>query len=145
MLPWKPRKRQILPVSQNLSLVYFSPAKFRLVSSNLSLAIVWQMTHTQKLPKLCSATFKYKLQLHTSSVIFTSSLHKKKKMGKRLFNSPAGARSGGGPTTPIAPSTCFVYLWSTDLWHHIRLQSCCSVFARSTKMDARCHLVFSLF
>ena len=54
-------------------------------------------------------------------------------------------RTGGGPTTPIAPGTCFVYLWSTDLWHHIRLQSCCSVFARSTKMDARCHLVFSLF
>ena len=32
MLPWKLRKRQILPVSQNLSLVYFSPAKFRLAS-----------------------------------------------------------------------------------------------------------------
>ena len=79
MLPWKPRKRQILPVSQNLSLVYFSPAKFRLVSSNLSLAIIWQMIHTQKLPKLCSATLKYKLQLHTSSVIFMSSLHKEKK------------------------------------------------------------------
>ena len=42
----------------------------------------------------------------------------------------------GGPTTPIAPSTCFVSLWSTDLWHHIRLQSCCFVFARSTKMEA---------
>ena len=29
----------------------------------------------------------------------------------------------GGPTT----SRNFVYLWSTDLWHHIRLQGCCSV------------------
>ena len=114
MLPWRLRKRQILPVSQNLSLVYFSPAKFRLrvwdekraplktpawedkfrlVSSNLSLAIIWQMTYTKKLPKLCSATLKYKLHLHTAPVIFMSSLHKKKKMGKRLFNSPAGARS----------------------------------------------------
>ena len=110
MLPWKLRKRQILPVSQNLSLVYFSPAKFRLashagvfrgacfwdekraplktpawedkfrlVSSNLSLAIIWQMTYTQKLSKPCSATLKYKLHLHTSPVIFMSSLYKKKK------------------------------------------------------------------
>ena len=105
MLPWKPRKHQILPVSQNLSLVYFSPAKFRLVSSNLSLAIIWQMTHTQKLPKLCSATLKYKLQLHTSSVIFMSSLHKKKKMGKRLFNSPAGARSSNKILSKIKSET----------------------------------------
>ena len=30
----------------------------------------------------------------------------------------------------------FVYLWSTDLLHHIRLQSCCSVFERGTKMEA---------
>ena len=58
MLPWKLRKRQILPVSQNLSSVYFSLAKFQLVSCNLSLAIIWQMTYTQKLPKLCSATLK---------------------------------------------------------------------------------------
>ena len=56
MLPWKLRKRQILPVNQNLSLVYFPPAKFQLVSCNLSLAMIWQMTYTQKLPKLCSAT-----------------------------------------------------------------------------------------
>ena len=43
-------------VSQNLSSVYFSLAKFQLVSCNLSLAIIWQMPYTQKLPKLCSAT-----------------------------------------------------------------------------------------
>ena len=56
MLPWKLRKRQILPVNQNLSSVYFSLAKFQLVSYNLSLALIWQMTYTHKLPKLCSAT-----------------------------------------------------------------------------------------
>ena len=56
MLPWKLRRRQILPVNQNVSLVYFSPAKFQLVSCNLSLAMIWQMTYTHKLPKLCSAT-----------------------------------------------------------------------------------------
>ena len=44
MLPWKLQKRHILPVSQNLSSVYFSPAKFQLVSCNLSLAMIWQMT-----------------------------------------------------------------------------------------------------
>ena len=37
-----------------------------------------------------------------------------------------------------------VYLWSNDLWHHIRLRRYCSVLARSTKMDARCYLVSSL-
>ena len=56
MLPWKLRKRCILPVSQNLSSVSFSLVKFQLVSCNLSLAMVWQMTYTHKLPKLCSAT-----------------------------------------------------------------------------------------
>ena len=56
MLPWKLRKRQILPVNQNISSVYFSLAKFQLVSWNLSLAMIWQMTYTHKLPKLCSAT-----------------------------------------------------------------------------------------
>ena len=44
MLPWKLRKRQILPVNQNFSSVYFSLAK------------ILQMTYTHKLPKLCSAT-----------------------------------------------------------------------------------------
>ena len=48
MLPWKLRKRHILPVIQNFSLVYFS------------LAIIWQMTYTHKLQKLCSATLTYK-------------------------------------------------------------------------------------
>ena len=43
MLPWKLRKRQILPVNQNLSSVYFSIAKFQLVSCDLSLAMIWQM------------------------------------------------------------------------------------------------------
>ena len=33
-------KRHILPVDQNLSSVYFSPAKFQLVSYNLSLAMI---------------------------------------------------------------------------------------------------------
>ena len=56
MLPWKLRKRQILLVNQNLSSVYFSPAKFQLVSCNLPLAMIWQMTYAHKLPKLCSAT-----------------------------------------------------------------------------------------
>ena len=56
MLPWKLRKRQILPVNQNFSSVYFSLAKFQLVSCNLSLAMIWQMTHTHKLLKLCSDT-----------------------------------------------------------------------------------------
>ena len=59
MLPWKLRKRQILPVNQNLSPAYFSPAKFQLVSCNLSLAMIWQMTYTHKLPKLCSATLRH--------------------------------------------------------------------------------------
>ena len=58
MLPWKLRKRHILPVNQNLSSVYFLLAKFQLVSCNLSLAMIWQMTYTHKLPKLCSATLK---------------------------------------------------------------------------------------
>ena len=59
MLPWKLRKNQILPVTQNLSSVYFSLAKFQLVSWNLSLAMIWQMKYTHKLPKLCSATLKH--------------------------------------------------------------------------------------
>ena len=45
MLPWKLRKRQILPVNQNLSSVYFSLAKFQLVNSNFSLAMTWHMTY----------------------------------------------------------------------------------------------------
>jgi len=56
MLPWKQQKCHILPVNQNLSSVYFSLAKFQLVSCNLSLSMIWQMTYTHKLSKLCSAT-----------------------------------------------------------------------------------------
>ena len=47
MLPWKLRKRQLLPVNQNLSSVYISLAKFQLVNWNLSLAMICQMTCTQ--------------------------------------------------------------------------------------------------
>ena len=43
----------------------------------------------------------------------------------------------------VLPRCCFVYLWSTDLWHHIRFQSWCSVFARGTKMDAQ--MLFGFF
>ena len=49
-------KRQILPANQNFSSVYFSLAKFQLVTYNPSLAMIWQMTHTHKLLKLCSDT-----------------------------------------------------------------------------------------
>ena len=38
--------------------VYYSLAKFQLVSCNLSLAMIWQNGYTQKLPRLCSATLK---------------------------------------------------------------------------------------
>ena len=61
MLPWKLRKRQVLPVNQNLTSVYFSLAKFQLVSCKLSLAMIWQMTYTHKLSKLCSTTLITKL------------------------------------------------------------------------------------
>ena len=53
MLPWKLRKHQFY-----LSLKIFHQYKFQLVSCNLSLAMIWQMTYTHKLPKLCSATLK---------------------------------------------------------------------------------------
>ena len=59
MLPWKLRKLEILPVNQNRSSVYFSLPKFQLVSCNLSFAMIWQMTCTHKIPKLCSATLKH--------------------------------------------------------------------------------------
>ena len=64
MLPWKLQKRQILTVNQNLLSAYFSLAKFQLVSCNLSLAMIWQMTYTHKLPKLCSATLKERVRAH---------------------------------------------------------------------------------
>ena len=48
MLLWRLQKHHILPVNQNLSSVYFSLAKFQLVSCNLSLAMIWQMTYTTR-------------------------------------------------------------------------------------------------
>ena len=51
----------------NLSSVYFSLAKFQLVSCNLSLAAIGQMTYTQKLPKLCSATLIPRARFETIS------------------------------------------------------------------------------
>ena len=71
MLPWKLRKRQSLPVSQNFSSVYISLAKFQLVSCNLSLTMIWQMTYTHKLPKLCSATLT---GVSSQKIGFTSSV-----------------------------------------------------------------------
>ena len=56
MLPWKLRQCQILPVNQNFSSVYFSLAKFQLLSCNLSLSMIWQMRYTHKLPKMWSST-----------------------------------------------------------------------------------------
>ena len=56
MLPWKLRNRQILPVNKHLLSVYFSLAKFKLVSCDIALDMIWQMTYTHKLPKQCSAT-----------------------------------------------------------------------------------------
>ena len=63
MLPWKRRNRYILPVDQNLLSVYFSLANFQLVSCNLSLAMIWQITYTHKLPKLSSTTLKSEFAL----------------------------------------------------------------------------------
>ena len=71
MLPWKLRKSHILPVNQNLSHQYFFTCKFQLVSCNLSLAMIWQMTYTHKLPKLCSATLTFlKSPIRTISIKF---------------------------------------------------------------------------
>ena len=61
MLTRKLRKRQILPVNQNRSSVYFSVAKFQLVSRHLSLAMISQITYTHKLPKLCSGTLSWSI------------------------------------------------------------------------------------
>ena len=47
MLPWKLRKRHVLPVNQDISSVYISLAKFQLISCNLFLAMIWQMTYSQ--------------------------------------------------------------------------------------------------
>ena len=68
MLPWKLRKCHILPVSQNLSAVYFSLAKFQLVTCNLCLAMInfgkWHNYYAHKLPKLCSAILNIPKQYH---------------------------------------------------------------------------------
>ena len=40
-------KRHILLANQNLLSVYFSLAKFQLVSRNLSLTMIWQMIYTR--------------------------------------------------------------------------------------------------
>ena len=69
MLPWKLRKRQILPINKNLSSVYFSYAKFQLVSCNLFLVMIGKW-HTHKLPKLCSATLSTSLPYKVSSGIY---------------------------------------------------------------------------
>ena len=66
MLPWKQRKCEILPINQNLSSVYFSLAKFQLVSCNLSLAMInlandihCILTIYLYLLNMCSATLMY--------------------------------------------------------------------------------------
>ena len=49
----------------------FSPAKFQLLSCHISLAIIWQMTYTHKLPKLCSPTNNtliFNMKLFQSSI-----------------------------------------------------------------------------
>ena len=46
----------MLPVNQNPLSVYFSLANFQLMSCNLALAMIWQMTYTYKLPKPYSFT-----------------------------------------------------------------------------------------
>ena len=53
-------KYHILPVRQNLSSVYFSLAKFQLVSCNRSLAMIWQMTHSQT----AKAVFSHLQRMH---------------------------------------------------------------------------------
>ena len=83
MLPWKLRKNQILPVTQNLSSVYFSLAKFQLVSWNLSLAMIWQMKYTHKLPKLCSATLQHPHSQNREFNLVTSRYHGSKTSGSQ--------------------------------------------------------------
>ena len=73
MLPWKLQKCHILPVNRNLSSIYFSLSKFQLVSCNLSLAMIWQMTYTHKLPKLCSAALSYTNNINENNNKFSFS------------------------------------------------------------------------
>ena len=87
MLPWKLRKRHILPASQNLLSVYFSLAKFQLVSCNLSLAMIWQRTYTHELPKLCSATLIKDFNKQNAAVLAQSVEHVDCRAGGRGFDS----------------------------------------------------------
>ena len=68
MLPWELQKRHILPVDQNLSSVYFSLAKFQLVSCNLSLAMIWQKNIYSQTAKTVLSHLKSnnKLAIHKS-------------------------------------------------------------------------------
>ena len=55
--------------SKSFKSVFFH--KFQLVSCNLSLAMISQMTYTHKLPKLCSATLTFlKSPIRTISIKF---------------------------------------------------------------------------
>ena len=91
MLPWKLRKRQFLSVNQNLLSVHFSLAKFQLVSRNLSLAMIWQMTCNHKLPKLCSATLIWLAFVHIEFLfwcfVFTCTVEPRF-MDTRLIRTP---------------------------------------------------------
>ena len=53
------RKTSHFTCQQNLSSVFFSRAKFQLLSCNFSLAMIWQITYTHKLPKPCSGTLSH--------------------------------------------------------------------------------------
>jgi len=68
MLPWKLRKHQFLPVNQNLSSVHFSLAKFQLVSSNLSLAMIWQMTYKSQTAKTVFSHLKTMIK-HRANIL----------------------------------------------------------------------------
>ena len=76
MLPWKLWNRQILPVNKHLLSVYFSLAKFQLVSCDISLDMIWQMTYTHKLPKQCSATLNNCPDISASCLLGSQSEHR---------------------------------------------------------------------
>ena len=75
MLPWKLRKRHSLPASQNLLAVYFSLAKFQLVSCNISFPMIRQRTYTHKTAKLCSATLTDFIHSPTLPISGIQSVH----------------------------------------------------------------------
>ena len=103
MLPWKLRKRQILPINQNLLSVYFSLAKFQLVSCNVSLAMIWQMTYTHKLPKLCSATLMWGIGPFWDAVRAVNIKQATRWVSDKAYNIL-------GPV-----NSCLVYALSTDI------------------------------